>query len=58
MPVWHRYFTGTLMVGGDEELKSWLRELGVNENDLNKVIIYGNGIGTTQVLSWWVAMTN
>ena len=44
------------MVGGDEELKSWLRELGVNENDVNKVTICGNGIGTIQVLSWWVMM--
>ena len=39
MRQWHRYLTGTLMVGGNEELKSWLRELGVNENDVNKVII-------------------
>ena len=46
------------MVGGDEELKSWLRELGVNENDVNKVIICRYGIGTSQVLSWWVVMKN
>ncbi|XP_072036155.1 mitogen-activated protein kinase kinase kinase 15-like isoform X2 [Amphiura filiformis] len=30
--------TGTLMVAGDEELKTWLRDIGVDENGINKFI--------------------